>query len=189
VAVTFDDGPDPRVTPRVLDLLEARGMHATFFCIGERVRAHPDLAQEVVRRGHAIENHSSRHHAAFPAMGMGGFHADIAAAQAEIERATGHAPRFFRAPAGLRNPLLDPVLHRLGLRLVSWTRRGFDTRLDPERVTRILTRRLGAGDILVLHDTEQAGKAAPVLEALPGILDAIERAGLHAVTLRDAFRD
>jgi peptidoglycan/xylan/chitin deacetylase (PgdA/CDA1 family) len=188
VALTFDDGPDPRVTPQVLEMLEARGMHATFFCIGRRVGAYPELAHEIVRRGHTIENHSSHHHLAFPAMGVGGFYADIAAAQADIERATGRAPRFFRAPAGFRNPLLDPVLHRLGLRLVSWTRRGFDTRLAPARVVRILTRRLAAGDILVLHDT-QRGRKARVLETLPPVLEAIEGAGLRAVTLRDAFPD
>jgi peptidoglycan/xylan/chitin deacetylase (PgdA/CDA1 family) len=188
VALTFDDGPDPRITPRVLDLLDARRVQATFFCIGERVHAHPTLAAEVVRRGHAVENHSSRHRAAFAMMGLRGLRTDIAAAQAQIEQATGRAPHFFRAPAGLRNPLLDPVLHRMGLRLVSWTRRGFDTRFAAGRVVRTLTRRLAAGDILVLHDGAH-GDGASVLQALPAVLDAIANAGLRAVTLRDAFRD
>lgn len=190
ISLTFDDGPDPEVTPRVLDLLEARGATATFFCIGERARAYPDLCREIVRRGHGIENHSSRHHPTFAMRGMGGMRRDIAAAQASITHAAGTAPRFFRPPAGLRSPLLDPVLHALGLRLVSWTRRGFDTRLQPGPVAAKLVAGLRAGDILLLHDGQCARTPAgtPVaLEVLPRVLDAAEGARLRPVTLHHAI--
>ena len=100
---------------------------------------------------------------------------------------TGQAPRFFRAPAGLRSPLLDPVLSRLGLRLATWTRRGFDTGVrDPERVTRRLLRGLGAGHILLLHDGHAARgpDGEPLLlRVLPDVLEAVAAAGLRPVTL------
>src|SRR5258708_37588701 len=113
------------VTPQVLALLEGYGSSAPFFCSGERVLRCPDLAQEVVRRGHAIENHSQRHRHNFSLLGPSGMNAEVASAQESIFRVTGSMPRFFRAPAGLRNPFLDPVLVRLKLRLASWTRRRF----------------------------------------------------------------
>ena len=191
IALTFDDGPDPEVTPRVLDLLEAHGARATFFCIAERARAHPDLVREIARRGHLVENHSCGHRATFPMLGLGGIRREIAAAQESLTDLTGRPPRFFRPPAGLRNPLLDPVLHDLGLRLVSWTRRGYDTnRSDVEEVRQLLLRSLAAGDILLMHDGHCARTAqgAPVvLEVLPQVLQAAHAAGLKPVTLAQAI--
>lgn len=191
VVLTFDDGPDPEVTPAVLDLLEAHGARGTFFVIAERALRHPALVAETVRRGHAVENHSSRHSSLFATRGMGGLRRDIAAAQAALAPLIGRAPRFFRAPAGLRNPLLDPVLHGLGLRLVSWTRRGFDTRDgDPALVAAKLLDGLRPGDILLLHDGRYARTASGVpvvLEALPRVLDALAAQGLRAVTLPEAL--
>jgi peptidoglycan/xylan/chitin deacetylase (PgdA/CDA1 family) len=190
IALTFDDGPDPEVTPGVLDLLDARGVAATFFCIGERARDHPDLCREIVRRGHGLENHSRRHLATFALHGMGGMRRDIAAAQASITQASGVAPRFFRPPAGIHSPLLDPVLHGLGLRLVTWTRRGFDTRHQPQPVTAKLVCGLRAGDILLLHDGGCARTPAGtpvVLEVLPRVLDAADSAQLRPVTLHHAI--
>lgn len=191
VALTFDDGPDPALTPRVLDLLEARGVRATFFCIAEKAARHPELAREIVRRGHSVENHSNRHEHTFAFRMLGGLRRDLSTAQATITALTGRAPRFFRPPMGFRNPLLDPVLHEMGIALVSWTRRGYDTnRGDPDEVTMLLARGLAAGDILLLHDGQSAltpdGQPV-VLEVLPRLLDAIQRLGLKPVTLPQAI--
>lgn len=191
VAITIDDGPDPQVTPRVLALLEERRVSATFFCIGERVRAYAELAREIARRGHAIENHSQRHVHYFSLLGPRGLTVEIERAQDTIGIVTGQQPAFFRAPAGLRNPFLDPVLRRLGLRLASWTRRGFDTvNASPEAVLGKLTSGLGGGDILLLHDGNAARNrtGSPiVLEVLPRLLDALAAADLTPVTLRAAL--
>lgn len=191
LAITVDDGPDPRITPRVLDLLEERGAKATFFCIGERVQRYAELAREMVRRGHSVENHSQRHLNHFSLLGPRSLVAEIERAQDTIGITTGQHPLFFRAPAGFRSPFLDPVLTRLGLRLASWTRRGFDTvRSDAGSVLRKLTRDLGAGDILLLHDGHAArtGNGVPViLEVLPRLLDALATAELTPVTLRAAL--
>jgi peptidoglycan-N-acetylglucosamine deacetylase len=191
VAITIDDGPDPLVTPQVLDQLDQHRACATFFCIGERVLAYPDLAQEIVRRGHCIENHSQRHRHNFSVLGPRGMSDEISRAQDSITQVTGSSPRFFRAPAGLRNPFLDPVLNRLMLRLASWTRRGFDTvNADPDTVYRRLSNPLASGDILLLHDGNAArGRdGTPViLGVLPRLLDEMKSRELNPVTLRSVL--
>ncbi|HEX5461332.1 MAG TPA: polysaccharide deacetylase family protein [Steroidobacteraceae bacterium] len=191
IAITLDDGPDPRITPRVLDLLDERRTKATFFCIGERVQRHAELAREMVRRGHSVENHSQRHLNYFSLLGPRGLVAEIERAQDTIGITTGQHPLFFRAPAGLRSPFLDPVLSRLGLRLASWTRRGFDTvSASAETVLGKLTRDLAAGDILLLHDGHAAltGRGVPViLEVLPRLLDSVAASRLTPITLRAAL--
>jgi peptidoglycan-N-acetylglucosamine deacetylase len=192
VAITIDDGPDPEVTPQVLSILAASQARATFFCIGERVAQFPQLARDCAQQGHAVENHSYRHAHYFSLLAFGALRTELLHAQQAIERACDSTPRFFRAPAGLRSPLLDPVLQRLGLMLASWTRRGFDTvNGDAARVLARLCRDLRAGDILLLHDGHAARTAAGlpvIIEVLPGLLEAIKRLGLRPVTLRDALR-
>ncbi|HYB64931.1 MAG TPA: polysaccharide deacetylase family protein [Steroidobacteraceae bacterium] len=192
IALTIDDGPDPEVTPAVLALLDRHAVRASFFCVGERVARHPQLAREIVARGHGLENHSQRHLHRFSLLGPRALRAEIAGAQESIAFATGAAPRFFRAPAGLRNPFLEPELARAGLELVSWTRRGFDTVSgDPDRVLARLMRGLAAGDILLLHDGHAARTAsgAPlILAVLPPLLATVRAAGLKPVTLRVACR-
>src|SRR5512138_1762845 len=190
VALTIDDGPDPEVTPRVLDLLDAAGARASFFCIGRRARAHPALCREIAARGHRVENHGDSHSWAFAAFGPRRMKADIAAAQACLAEITGQAPRFFRPTAGLRNPFLEPVLASLDLRLAAWTRRGYDTREGrPEVVLDRLTRHLAAGDILLLHDGHAAraptGEPA-ILAVLPPLLRRLGEQGLQSAALVDA---
>jgi peptidoglycan/xylan/chitin deacetylase (PgdA/CDA1 family) len=191
VAITIDDGPDPAVTPQVLAQLAAHRAPATFFCVGDRVERYADLARDIVSRGHAIENHSQRHRHNFSLLGPGGMRAEISRAQDSILRVTGSRPRFFRAPAGLRNPFLDPVLTRLQLRLASWTRRGFDTvNSNADVVYRRLADSLQDGDILLLHDGNAArsrGGKPVILEVLPRLLDALASKQLRPVTLRSAL--
>ena len=152
IALTIDDGPDPAVTPQVLDMLDRYAIHATFFCVGEKAARYPDLCREIVRRGHAVENHSQYHRHYFALMGRSGFTHELQTAQDTLTTITGQRPWFFRAPAGLRNPFLDPVLASLGLQLASWSARGFDTRVgDGERVKNKLLHGLRAGAILLLQ--------------------------------------
>jgi peptidoglycan/xylan/chitin deacetylase (PgdA/CDA1 family) len=174
----------------VLDILARHGAQASFFCIGERVTAHAALARDLVRAGHSIENHSQRHRHTFSLLGPRGLRAEIGEAQRQIAAVTGELPRFFRAPAGLRNPFLEPVLSGLGLQLASWTRRGFDTvRREPDRVLARLRRDLAAGDILLLHDghaARAAGGEPVVTVVLPALLAACKAQGLRVVSLQSA---
>jgi peptidoglycan/xylan/chitin deacetylase (PgdA/CDA1 family) len=186
VAITLDDGPDPAVTPRVLDLLDRLGVKASFFLIGRHAEAHPALVRAMVERGHGVENHTFGHPASFSFYGPRRFHDEIRRAQESLAGLCGRAPRFFRPPAGLRNVLLYPVLARLGLIHASWTRRGLErtTRLAGTVVER-LGRDLRGGDILLLHDGDHRGRPAPplILDVLPALIDRIRAAGLRPVAL------
>lgn len=190
IALTIDDGPDPEVTPQVLDLLDAAGVKASFFCIGHRARENPALCREIVARGHRVENHGDSHSKAFAFFGPGRMRTDIARAQQTLADITGNAPRFFRATAGLRNPFLDPVLASLDLQLASWTRRPFDTReANADTVLTRLTKDLAAGDILLLHDGHAAHTPSGqpvILAVLPQLLATLAEGRLTPVTLADA---
>jgi peptidoglycan/xylan/chitin deacetylase (PgdA/CDA1 family) len=189
VVLTFDDGPDPLMTPKVLDALDARGAKATFFCIGEHAARHRALTAEIAQRGHRLENHSYTHRNGFFFHLPKVLDREIGRCQEELERASARAPKFFRAPAGIRSPLLESALARAELRLASWTRRGFDTASEnPAAVALRLTRDLSAGDVVLLHDgacRPRPGHERVVLQALPRLLDAIETAGLRAMPLMD----
>jgi peptidoglycan-N-acetylglucosamine deacetylase len=193
VALTIDDGPDPDVTPAVLDLLARHGVRATFFCIGERVRRHPELARRIAREGHEIGNHSEHHRYVFSLFGPAAIRREIGAAQASIRAACQVVPRYFRAPAGLRNPFLQPCLTELDLQLASWTRRGYDTvNADPEVVLGRLTRNLGGGDILLLHDgrAARAADGTPVIIAvLVKLLPLLAGQNLRCVTLSEGLSE
>lgn len=191
IALTIDDGPDPLVTPQVLDLLDRYGARATFFCIGDKAARYPELCRDIVRRGHAVENHSQHHRHHFSVMGPRGMARELQAAQDTLTAVTGQRPLFFRAPAGLRNPFLDPVLARQGLRLASWSVRGFDTRVgDAAQVASRLLRGLESGAILLLHDGNAARTRTGVpviLEVLPVVLESAAAARLRPVTLTQAL--
>jgi peptidoglycan/xylan/chitin deacetylase (PgdA/CDA1 family) len=175
----------------VLDLLDAGGAKATFFCIGRRIERHRALAREISDRGHAIENHTFHHPNYFSLLGPKAIAREIAQAQDIIAAVTGVTPRFFRAPAGLRNPFLAPQLRRFDLHLASWTRRGFDTvNGNAEVVFRRVTRNLASGDILLLHDGNAAKEAsgAPVIyDVLPRILRELASHDLRPIVMRDAL--
>lgn len=191
IALTIDDGPDPMVTPQVLDILDQYAAQATFFCIGEHAARYPALCREIVRRGHAIENHSQQHRHNFSLLGARGFTREIQAAQDTLTAITGQRPLFFRAPAGLRNPFLDPILNQLGLTLASWSVRGFDTRVsNAAQVKHKLLRKLHAGAILLLHDGNAARttNGIPIILAvLPDVLESAAASQLRWVTLRHAL--
>lgn len=192
IALTIDDGPDPDVTPQVLKILDSYQVKATFFCIGQRAETYPELCREIVRRGHAVENHTQHHWHYFSLLvNPKKIQAEIEAAQHSLTRITGIQPVFFRPTAGLRNFLLEPILCRLGLQLASWTRRGFDTRqIDAAVVLNKLLLNLQAGDILLLHDGNAGRTAAGVpmiLEVLPPLLEAIKTVNLQPVTLKSVL--
>ncbi len=191
VVLTFDDGPDPLVTPRVLDLLDQYQVRASFFCIGAKAAAHPELLKEILRRGHSVENHSYHHSPFFPLYGIARLRREVQHTQNTVVGITGRAPLFFRAPAGFRSPFLDFVLARCGLDYVSWTRRGFDgVRCDPARVLQRLSRGLAAGDVLLLHDTASARAEEPaVLTVLPVLLQRLAAQNLKAVSLPAALSE
>ncbi|HYN78145.1 MAG TPA: polysaccharide deacetylase family protein [Lamprocystis sp. (in: g-proteobacteria)] len=191
IAITIDDGPDPEVTPAVLDLLDRFNACASFFCIGAMAQRYPDLCRDIIRRGHAVENHGQHHYRHFAILGPRRMAREIAAGQDSLAALTGQRPCFFRPTAGLRNPFLEPILTRHGLYLASWTRRGYDTRnRNSDHVVDRLTHHLASGDILLLHDGNAARTLAGqpmILTVLPRVLEAAVAAGLKPITLRTAL--
>ena len=190
VAITFDDGPDPEVTPQVLAILAAADATASFFCICARAQRHPALVRAIATAGHSVENHTLTHTKLFACLIPPALTREIMGAQRLLGAIAGQPPRFFRAPMGFRGPPLDPVLARAGLRAACWTRRGYDTiRRNPTRVLDDLLQNLSAGDILVLHAGNAARPSAGnpvVLAVLPGLLRALQARGLKPVSLAAA---
>lgn len=158
--LSIDDGPDPVDTPALLDLLDKHGEKAVFFVIGEKVRRYPELAREIVRRGHQIGNHTMTHPAGTMwCAGPGRTRREIAECSRVIEEVTGVKPRWFRAPAGHRNWFTHPVLREQGLELVGWKKRAFDAvRRDVPWIVKRLTTDVKDGDIILLHEATPIAK-------------------------------
>lgn len=186
LALTFDDGPDPVVTPKVLDLLDQHGQQATFFVIGARAERHPELVAEIARRGHLVENHSFRHSRLSPFFSAARLRADLQRAQETIARITGRTPRWFRPPIGLISPPIAAAARQVGLHLCAWTHRAGDgvSWTSAETAYARLERGLLPGAILVLHDAAERDSHPPVApEVLKRLLPILAARGLRSVTL------
>jgi peptidoglycan/xylan/chitin deacetylase (PgdA/CDA1 family) len=182
VALTFDDGPDPEATPRLLALLSERGVRATFFCIGSRVAQYSDLGRRLVAEGHEVENHSQGHSHLTNLFSPRRLRADLIEAQREIQSVTGRVPRYFRPPMCLTNPRVFRVAGELGLQVTTYTARGLDRRPSPPgRIAARLLRNLQPGAILLLHDGGvQAERLVAVVKLL---LDRLHADGYQCVRL------
>lgn len=153
VALTFDDGPDARSTPALLDLLRAEKIAATFFCIGKNVAANGELTARISREGHLLGNHTFHHSYATNFFTAARLRDELARTQTAIQTATGVAPNYFRPPMGLSNPNTFRVARGLGLAVIGWSARGLDTRCaDPETIVARILRRVQPGGIILLHD-------------------------------------
>lgn len=182
VAITFDDGPDSRATPALLDCLRDAKIEAAFFCVGHRVAENPALAARIVREGHLLENHSYAHSNATNLFTVARLKDDLTKAQATIQQATGVAPRMFRPPIGLSNPRIFRAARELGLVVIGWTTSGLDTMTaDPPRIVRRIVRRLKPGAIILLHDGGiPAERSVATLKLL---LDTLRMLGYEVVRL------
>ncbi|MEI6447137.1 MAG: polysaccharide deacetylase family protein [Actinomycetes bacterium] len=187
VAITFDDGPHPEGTPAVLDLLAERGMVATFFLVGERVRAEPALAAEIAARGHRIALHCDLHRNALR-LTAARVRDDLARARETIATATGVECDIQRAPLGIyTRPFLAEV-RAAGLQPWLWSQWGRDwrARATAESIVADSTSTLKAGDVVLLHDGDNysaAGSHRRTVAALPAILDAVEMRSLSTVAI------
>lgn len=182
VALTFDDGPDPRYTPQILDSLEREGIRAAFFLVGSRVEAYPELVREIVARGHVVGNHSYQHGLDFHFSLPKAFHEDLDAFDRAMEEVIGKRCLMFRSPQGFRTPILADVLKARRLACIGWQTRGFDSmRTDPNSILRSIVKNLSGGSILVLHDGAGLGGGSErkaTLEALPRIIEEVKARGL-----------
>ena len=182
IALTFDDGPDRENTSALLALLAQRKARATFFCIGKRVARQPELVRRMVAEGHRVENHTFKHSPATNIYSVARLREKLTRTQAEIHRATGRSPEFYRPPAGLTNPRVFRVTHELGLKVTGYTARGLDRRNDPpEKIAGRLLRKLRPGAIFLLHDAGVPRER--LLAVVTLLLDKLEAEGYQCVRL------
>jgi peptidoglycan/xylan/chitin deacetylase (PgdA/CDA1 family) len=184
-ALTFDDGPDPETTPRLLDLLDRYGIRATFFVTGERVKCYGDLVAAILARGHAIGNHSFSHDVFLMCRTSGRLAREIVETQS-ILLLLGIAPLVFRPPVGITSPRLGPVLNKLDLSCVNFSCRGgdFGNRRIRGMAGRVL-RKIKADDILMLHDIQPHGGAtvAEWIGEVEQVICGLREKGLQVIPL------
>jgi peptidoglycan-N-acetylglucosamine deacetylase len=186
VALTFDDGPDPRTTPMVLDALDKEGAKATFFLIGRKAEAHPDLVRDMQRRGHEVGLHSYDHPRTFSLRSEEFVRTDLLRGIEVLQGITGRRPLFFRPPIGHTNPIIARVVDALDLVTVGWSvsaRDGVKSAI-PRQVVNRVRRGLCDGAIVLMHDASERGSHVPAgVIALPEVLREAYRAQLPLVTL------
>ena len=177
--LTIDDGPSDD-TAAILDLLDAHDARATFFLVGERAAARPELAREIAARGHGIGNHSQTHpQARFWALGPRAMRREILDCQRVLAGITGTAPRWFRAVVGHANPFVHAPLREAGLARLAWSARGYDAvEPDPARVTARIAAGLAPGAIILLHEGAPHGRSVEIVAA---VLGETQRAGYRMV--------
>ncbi len=195
IALTFDDGPNPAVTPRILELFDRHNVRATFFLIGRFARARPDLVKEIFAHGHLLGNHSDTHANLFLRSPLG-IREELARCQDAIAAAIKRdPPLWMRPPYGYRNPLLDAEVRRAGMRgVVMWSKLCWDWKPQPpqrviERLARVARPDKAKGDIVLLHDGDHralGGDRLHVAAALEYWLPRWRDAGMEFVTINSS---
>lgn len=153
VALTFDDGPDPEMTPRVLDLLRERGVRATFFLVGAKAERHPELVRRIAAEGHDTGIHTWEHAAGFPMRSSWAMTADILRCRESLRQIAGVETHLFRPPFGVTNPMIGGMVRRMGYTVIGWSIRSLDTLAGPRgKVVERIRRQLHDGAVILLHD-------------------------------------
>ncbi|MCP4311178.1 MAG: polysaccharide deacetylase family protein [Bacteroidetes bacterium] len=179
VAISFDDGPHGERSEAILEILEKHGCRASFFLIGSRAEALPEIVEKMVKKGHLIGNHSYSHSIFFPFFRRSRIRREVEDTNRILKEAGTGAIRFFRPPFGVSNPNVAGGVKASGMEVAGWSIRSFDTRNEPAtKVVRRIMKRVNGGDVILLHET-----SAHIPEILGQLLPAIEEAGLICVTL------
>jgi peptidoglycan-N-acetylglucosamine deacetylase len=190
IALTFDDGPNPAVTPGLLALLDRCNVKVTFFLIGERVRAAPELAKEIAARGHIVGNHTDTHRS-LPFLSSQRIAEELDRCDDSIAAVTGKKPRWMRPPFGYRSPLLDGIVRKRGAAgVVMWSQSARDWKPRPAAAVIQRLRRVQRGDIVLLHDGDHRtleGDRHHTVEAVAYWLPRWKDAGIRFVTLDQMY--
>lgn len=181
IALTFDDGPHPRYTPMILEILEEYGIKATFFMIGENVRYYTPAAEAVIRAGHEVGNHTDSHHSLRP-LDEAAMRREIEACEDAISSLAEYRPRFVRPPEGEMSDAMKHLMSDMDYRIVLWD---VDTRdwahTPPAVIAERVLADVKAGDIILMHDF--IGTRSPTPEALRLIIPALLERGYRFVTV------
>lgn len=192
VALTFDDGPTPGFTNRVLDILRSHNAHASFFLIGSQVREHPDLVKRMLAEGHTVGNHTWDHDHQGVWRGEGYWQDQLERTSAVLSRITGRSPALFRAPMGFKTPPQARAVRKQAMRYIAWRVRAWDTlRISPATICRIVTSQIRAADIVTMHDGLEPARRKcsqeSTVRALPEILKILTARGLQSVSLEQGL--
>ncbi|MET0499265.1 MAG: polysaccharide deacetylase family protein [Steroidobacteraceae bacterium] len=189
VALTFDDGPDPQVTPQLLDALAAARARATFFTIGRYLAMHAAIAERALQEGHELGNHSWQHDRLQNFYGVRAQAADIDRSVQLIRQVSRNdVLPLYRPPIGLKSPSLARAAQERGLRMIAWSLHSRDTMLrDPQRIAERVLRKVRAGDIILMHDghDREGYHRVATAAALPLILEGLKKRGLQSVTVSE----
>lgn len=184
VYLTFDDGPDPDFTPRVLDVLAENDMQATFFVIGDCARREPELLRRIAKGGHAIGNHTYSHRHPW-AMGPRAARAQVRDGANALADVLGFQPRLYRPPHGRLRPCMVDEAHRLGEHIVLWNLSAID--FGPLGSAKRIEQRLAnvrPNDIVLMHDgRNRHNRPDQLLEVLPGFLAQLRQRAVHSASL------
>jgi len=156
IALTFDDGPDEQVTPQVLDVLRNHKVQAVFFCVGSKILKNPGLIERMDNEGHVIGGHSYSHHFFFDLFPAKKMQEEMIKTEKLVQRVIRKKIRMFRPPYGVTNPTLARALRKMNYRVIGWSLKSKDTVIrDEQELLKRLTSKLGAAEIILLHDTKQ----------------------------------
>ena len=155
IAITFDDGPDQKITPQVLDILDKYRAKATFFCIGKHIEDNRELLKEIDKRGHLIGNHTYSHDRWFDLFSAKKMQTDIEKTNGLIFDSINKKTKLFRPPYGVTNPMLKKALKKFDFHNIGWSIRSFDTVKSTEQTLKRIKKGLTTGDIILFHDNRE----------------------------------
>jgi len=178
VYLTFDDGPHAVVTPAVLRLLRQKQVPATFFVVGEKARALPEVVAQIHREGHVLANHTDSHHHLLTLTPLSVIQREIERCSGTIAELTGKQPDCFRPCAGIKDRYIAAAARRAGLLLVNWNKRSLDTVCrSPRAMIRRMCAKPANGDILLFHDRPTRCSLADKLAVLTAVIDCYREQG------------
>ena len=178
IAITFDDGPDPEITPKVLDLLDQYNAKATFFCIGNNIETNHDLLKLIDQKGHLIGNHTYSHETWFDLYSSQKMKSDIEKTTGLIFETIGKKPKLFRPPYGVTNPALKKAIKALNFHTIGWSIRSLDTVNKVEKTFNRVKKKLSSGDIILFHDNREH-----IVDVLKLLLEYVKKENYEIVAL------
>lgn len=188
VALTFDDGPNPNYTPRILDILKEYNVKATFFVTGRQVDKYPEIARRIVEEGHVIGNHGANHHE-MKIYSRRNIQSEIKSCQESIYNATGVNTALFRPPYGMFNGNVIREMKATNHSLIQWSVSPRDWSLPkPEKIIRRVAAKAKDGSIILMHDSHpfyEKKSRQPTIDALPGVIETLKRQGFELVTVSE----
>jgi peptidoglycan/xylan/chitin deacetylase (PgdA/CDA1 family) len=185
IAITFDDGPDPKLTPQILDILAKENVKASFFVIGNKIEEQKELLQRIYNEGHTVGNHSFSHTKQLTTTSTAKLKKDIANCSSAIEKIIQHKPLFFRPPFGITSPRYNRAIQQLNMKSIGWNVRSLDTKAnDAVTLYNKIIKKVTEGSILLLHDTQKI-----TIEVLPKLIKHCKDNGINIVSLPELINE